>query len=134
MLWRPCPKRLRNGTPRWICCSTTPALRSAGPSRKSARPIFSGCSTSISGASSVCRARHTDDAPEIDVEQPLKIGLADFLEGPAERNAGVVEQQIHLGVPLRNRFGQGRHSILIAYIQKMQAQIDCAVLDKFTGL
>ena len=42
------------------------------------------------------RPRQPHHRPEIDLEQPFEIAFADLVEGAAERNACIVEQQCDL--------------------------------------
>jgi hypothetical protein len=43
---------------------------------------------------------------EIDLHEPVEIGLADLFEGAAERDAGIVDQQVD--APCRSSTAAGR--------------------------
>ena len=54
-------------------------------------------------------ARHAHDGVEVDRHQPVEVVLADLLEGAAEGDAGVVDEQVDPAVGGAHRGRQRRH-------------------------
>jgi len=67
------------------------------------------------------RARHAHHAPEIDVEQPLEIAFGDLIEGPVERDAGVVDKKVDEAVRGEHGFGQSGDARAVGHVEPMQA-------------
>ena len=66
---------------------------------------------------------------EIDLKQPVEIGLADLLERAGERNACIVEHQIDTAVLGHDRLRQGGNRRAIGDVEPMAGDADAGTVN-----
>ena len=72
------------------------------------------------------RPRQSHHRGEVDSHQPVEIGLVDLLERPADRDSGVVEQQVHAAMRSEHRGGQRQTLLAVADVDAMSTDLDVA--------
>ncbi len=75
-----------------------------------------------------------DDAPEVDVHQPLEVLVGHGLDGGAQSDAGVVDDQVHLAVVVHDFVGPGVHGDAVGDVEALGADLHSKALAEGDGL
>src|SRR5271170_1404932 len=79
-------------------------------------------------------ARHANYAPEIDFEEPLEVLFGDLIEGAAESDACVVDEDVDAGMLGEDLRGESGNGGAIGDVEVMLANAQARCCGEFGGL
>ncbi len=72
------------------------------------------------------RVRHEDDGVQVDREHPVDVVEADLVEPAAQRDAGVVHQQVQVGVVVADGLRHGQRGVAVREVDDVRRHLPVA--------